>query len=418
MNNKQSTISELLTIHEVSQILKCTPTTLRNWDREGILCAIRIGKKNARRYKIEDIESFIAKTKHIKEDKPVLNKEILFPQLADASPDPILITDTAARIYYVNPAWEKLTGYSLEEVRGENPRFLKSGKTPIRVYRNLWKHLIKGLTFTTRDVINRKKNGEEFHVHATYFPIKKNGQNIFYVQTLHDITRLIEVEKQKDAFIGIASHELKTPITTLLAYSQILEKRLSQKGDKKDLYLLANIIRETKRLASLIDDLLNVSRLESGKLPFRPEELDINKLVKQVVMDFQYATQTHRIKIEGSIHGQVVGDKNRIEQVLTNLLTNAIKYSPNASNVFVNLSNNNNHAVVSIQDFGFGIASEDQANIFKRFYRTKDKEDGKITGFGLGLYITSEIIRKHRGKIWVESKKGKGSIFSFSLPLV
>lgn len=410
----QKKIPELLTIQEVSKILKCTPTTLRNWDTSGILEAIRIDKKRV--YRREDIESFIAKTKRMKEDRLALSQEIVFPQFIDASPEPILITDTAARIFYVNPAWEKLVGYSLDEVRGENPRFLQSGKTPKKIHTSLWKSLSKGQTFVTREIVNKKKNGEEFQVHASYFPIIKDGKPVFYVQILHDISRQIELEKQKDAFIGIASHELKTPITTLFD-AQILQKKLAQKGDEKEISLLSNIVRETKRLTALIDDLLNVSRLQSQKLTFQPEIFDINPFMHQIVDDMALMTDTHTITIEGSVEGDVIADKNRVEQVLNNLLTNAIKYSPNADTIIIHLSSKKNNAIVAVQDFGFGIAKEDQPHIFQRFYRTKDKDEGKIKGFGLGLYITSEILRKSKGKIWVESKKGKGSTFSFSLPL-
>lgn len=348
--------------------------------------------------------------------KRFFNENIKFPQFTDASPDAILIADVEARIYYVNPAWEKLIGYTLEEVKGENSRLVQSGKTPKSVYKNLWKSLIKGQTFSSSEIINKKKNGEEFQVHATYFPIKQDGKNVFYVQMFHDITHQKQLEKQKDAFIGIASHELKTPVTTLFAYSQLLKKRLAQKGDKKNVYFLSNIMRETKRLTTLIDDLLNVSRLESGKLPFQPEEFDVNMLVQQVVTDIQNTTETHEIRREGTVEGNVIGDKNRIEQVLINLLTNAIKYSPNADKVIVHLSNDKKHALIAVEDFGFGIAKEDQPHIFKRFYRTSAKEEGEITGFGLGLYISFEIIKRHKGKIWVKSSKGKGSTFFVSLP--
>lgn len=414
MKKTELSFSEFLTIHEVSQILKCNPATLRNWDRQGILKAIRIGKRQIRRYRREDIDQYVNQTKINKYD---LGREIVFPQFTDATPDPILITDTTARIYYVNPAWEKLTGYTLDEIKGENPRLLQSGKTPRRVYRSLWKNLTKGQAFSTREFINKKKSGEEFQVHSTYFPIIKDGKPAYYVQMSHDISRQVEFERQKDAFIGIASHELKTPITTLFAYAQILQKRLAQKDDEKDLTLLSHIIQETKRLTNLIDDLLNVSRLESGKMALQPEVFDLTPLVQQVVNNIGNTTETHKIKIEGSTQKDVIGDKDKIDQVITNLLTNAVKYSPQADTVIVRLLNDRHHAFVSVQDFGFGIAEEDQPHIFKRFYRTKNKDERKIKGFGLGLYITSEIVKKHKGKIWVESKIDKGSTFYFSLPL-
>lgn len=418
MTGRPNEISELLTINEVSQILKCSPATLRNWDRDGILKAIRIGKRRVRRYKREDIEKLVTINKDTEKVKSELSNEIDIALFAEASPIPILITDTDACIYYANPAWEKLTGYSLEEVKGENPRFLQSGKTPQTVFNALWRSLSKGQPYISREVVNKKKNGEEFQVHTTYFAIQKNGKNKYFVQTLHDITRIIELEKQKDAFIGIASHELKTPITTLYAYSQILEKRLSKIGDKKDLYILSNIMRETKRLTGLIDDLLNVTRLEAGKLAFQPEVFDINELVDQVIDDIQHTTDTHKIKKDGKIDKDVIGDMNRVEQVLINLITNAIKYSPGKNSVLVHLSNDSKHATISVEDFGFGISKRDQKNIFQRFYRTKDKDEEQITGFGLGLYISSEIVKRHKGKIWVKSTKGKGSTFSFTLPVI
>ncbi|GIW61485.1 MAG: hypothetical protein KatS3mg089_0337 [Patescibacteria group bacterium] len=416
MKKTQESFSELLTIHEVSKILKCTPATLRNWDREGLLKAIRIGKRGVRRYKYEDIRTILDQEKKIKKIKVSSNDEIVFAEFTDAMPDPVLITDTKGRIYYVNPAWEKTTGYTFEEVKGKNPRFLKSDQTPRHVHKTLWNNLLKGKTFTTSKVINRKKNGEEFPVHAVYFPIQKNGKNKFFVQIFHDITRIKEIERQKDIFIGIASHELKTPITTLFAYAQILEKRLSKQSDKQNIHLISNIIRETKRLIELIDDLLHVARLDSGKMEFKFEIFDLNTLIHQVVMDIQHTTEKHHIEIEGKIEQKVLADKNRIEQVIVNLLTNAIKYSPNADKIIVHLLNDKTKAIVAVEDFGLGIASYDLPHIFERFYRSKDKNKDKIKGFGLGLYIAREIIRKNKGKIWVKSKKNKGSTFYFSLP--
>jgi PAS domain S-box-containing protein len=468
-----------------------------------------------------------------------LNYDLAFPQLPDASPDPILITNTKAEIYYVNPAWEKLTGYRFQEVSGKNPRILNSGKTSVKVYKKMWESLLNGKSFSTDEICDRRKDGTEYQIHSTFFPIRKNHKNLYYVQIMHDITKrkFIEdillfhdqilismsegvaiikksnkkfvytnpafermfgyeadellgkyvsvvnaptkkspeekvqeiidklkkdsawsgevlhikkdgttfwcqtnistfkhhtygdvwiavhqditerkiLEKQKDAFIGIASHELKTPITTLSAYTQILEKRL--KGDTKNEYFLENIKVQTNRLLGLIDDLLNVSRIDSGKISLKIKPFNINALVKKIIVDFQYTTASHEFIHKGTIKQLVPGDENRIEQVIINLLSNAVKYSPQGKKVIVSLSSDKNYGTVAVQDFGLGIPKEDQAHIFERFYRTKEKDEGKVSGFGLGLYICSEIIKKHKGKIWVESEKGKGSTFNFSLPL-
>lgn len=346
------------------------------------------------------------------------DESIQFYQFTDASPDPILITNTKGNIWYVNPAWEKLTGYTSKEVIDKNPRFLHSLKTPSRIYKDLWKLLSEGKNFTTDEICDRKKDGTEYQIHSTFFPIRKDNNNIFYVQIQHDITKKNELERQRDTFIGIASHELKTPISTLSAYMQILEKRLQD--DKQNKYFITHIKSQINRLTGLIDDLLHVSRIDSGKLELNLKKLDLESLIKKVVVDSQLTTESHTISYKSDAHVTIIGDELRIEQVIVNLLNNAVKYSQNAHEVIIHLCTDTDkaHAVVSVKDFGMGIVKKDQPNIFQRFYRTKDKEEGRISGFGLGLYISSQIIKKHRGKIWVESTRGKGSTFFFSLPLL
>lgn len=243
----------------------------------------------------------------------------------------------------------------------------------------------------------------------------KDGDNILLA--IEDITDRKDIEEQKDLFIGIASHELKTPMTTVKGYAQILEKRLSDRGDSKDIHLIHNINVQTDRLTSLINDLLNTSKIQAGKLVLQKNIFDLDKMVSKAVIDFQIVTETHHIIKEGEIKEDVYGDQNRIEEVLNNLITNAIKYSPKADKVIVRLGTDKNNAVVSVQDFGFGISKLDQSKIFERFYRTGVKEEKDVIGFGLGLYIASEIIKDHGGHIWVESTKGKGSTFYFTLPL-
>lgn len=232
-----------------------------------------------------------------------------------------------------------------------------------------------------------------------------------------DITGRKVIEDRKDEFIGVASHELKTPLTSMKTFVQILEKRLLIKGDKKDAYILGNITKQVNRLSSLINDLLNVNRITQGRLDLNRKWFDFDSLIKKVVIDYQYTTDTHEIAVRGSLDRKIYADENRIEQVLTNLISNAIKYSPHGDKIIINIQNNGKHVITQVQDFGLGITKEDQSKIFHRFYRTLEKRDYNIPGFGLGLYISMEIVKRHKGKMWVESKKGKGSTFSFSLPL-
>lgn len=229
--------------------------------------------------------------------------------------------------------------------------------------------------------------------------------------------KLKTLDKQKDAFLGMASHELKTPITSIKAFTQVLLKRAEKENLTKYAYILKNVNTQTDRITQLINDLLNVSHIESGKLVLKKTTFDLDNLVTKMIADIQVTTDTHEIIKKNNIPIPIYGDANRIEQVIANLLTNAIKYSHSANKIIVSIEKNAKEVTVHVQDFGQGIPVADQKKIFERFYRTREHEEKNISGFGLGLFISSEIIRRHKGKIWVTSTKGKGSIFSFTLPI-
>lgn len=229
--------------------------------------------------------------------------------------------------------------------------------------------------------------------------------------------KLQALDKQKDRFLGMASHELKTPITSIKAFSQVLYRKMDQKEHKEYASLLENINVQTDKVTKLINDLLNVSNIEEGKLVLNKEKFDVDELVEKTISDMQFTTDTHTIVKEGSIKEKVYGDADRLSQVISNLLTNAIKYSPPNNKVMVKVARTDGHATVSVRDFGPGIAKEDQEKIFNRFYRTKIHEETNIAGFGLGLYIAAEIIKRHHGSLAVTSTKGKGATFTFTIPL-
>jgi PAS domain S-box-containing protein len=223
----------------------------------------------------------------------------------------------------------------------------------------------------------------------------------------------------RDDFISIASHELRTPITTLKMYTQVLQKQQSKKSevDGSLTHALARMDAQLNKLNGLISDLLNVSKIELGRLEFQEEWFNLDEVVREACEAIQQTTTKHTIRIEGSITCPVWGDKDRVGQVVTNLLTNAIKYSPQAHEVFVQMHSEQEAAVVSVQDFGIGIDDEHLSKIFTRFYRVSDPEEKTFPGLGIGLYLSLEIIKRHSGNLTVASEKGKGSVFSFSLPI-
>lgn len=232
------------------------------------------------------------------------------------------------------------------------------------------------------------------------------------------ITERKELDKRKDEFISLASHELKTPVATLKGFTQLLLRRLKKQGNTQSLEPLDKMTTQLDKLTSLINDLLDISRIQAGKLAFREEEFDLAELVRETVENLQEATPTHQLLIRKSTAAIIYGDRDRIGQVLINLLTNAIKYSPFAHEVLISLACEHDHALVSVQDFGIGIPPDQLSQIFERFYQVSNGTRNKsLTGLGIGLYISKEIVQRHQGRLWVESKVGEGSTFHFTLPL-
>ena len=219
----------------------------------------------------------------------------------------------------------------------------------------------------------------------------------------------------RDEFIATASHELRTPLTSLKMYTQVLHKQFTKQGDESLIRSLTKMNAQIGKLAALIEDLLNVSKLEHGKLAFHQEAFDLGETIKETVEQLQHGIR-HTIQIEGEVAEPVWGDKERIGQVLTNLLTNAAKYSPKADAVIVRMADEQGMAVVNVQDFGIGIAPEHLQHIFDRFYRVNDPEEKTYPGLGIGLHIAHEIITRHNGTMGVISTKGQGSTFCFTLP--
>jgi len=330
--------------------------------------------------------------------------------------DGIFITTLNGQILYVNPAFEKITGYSEKEVLGKNPNIIKSGKHKKAYFSKMWKTINRGKTFRGV-VINKKKNGELFYTDHTITPVKDEHGNItYFVGIWKDITSHIEEEKRKDEFISIASHELKTPITTVKVFTQLLQKMFKDSDNVEVNKYLDRMGYQVDKLTNLVRDLLDVSRLQSGKLELRKEKFDIGKLIKEIAENFEATNNTHKIFIEGKPRKMVKADKDRIEQVIINLISNAIKYSPDAKKVEIKVESEKNDINISVKDFGVGIAQEYLNKIFGRFYRVYDTRDKTFPGLGMGLYISYEIIERHKGKMWVESKKDEGSTFYFSLP--
>ena len=221
---------------------------------------------------------------------------------------------------------------------------------------------------------------------------------------------LKQVDKQKSTFLNVVAHELKTPLAILRLITYRITDQAKQLIDEETNRELDG---EFERLTVLVDDLLDVSRIEKGKLFIEKKNLDVTHLIRQVVTRMQQISPHHKISIELPKRVLINADELRIKQVLINLIGNAVKHSAKHTAISVAMIQEKDMVIVSIKDHGVGISKKDLPNIFDMFYQVQDYF---TKGFGLGLYISKEIVTQHGGKIWVESVKGKGSTFYFSLP--
>jgi PAS domain S-box-containing protein len=329
----------------------------------------------------------------------------------------VCMLDAAGSIIGWNYSAERMTGFSAAEVLGKNYSMFISKE---EAQKNV---LTKALSIAAHtgqfiaEGIRIRKDGSHFWARSYITPIKnRDGLIKFFVLITRNIMREREIDEKREEYIGIASHELKTPITTLSLYADLLGKRLEIESDKKNLLMLRDIQGQTLRLVALVDDLLIVSKIEGGTLQLHPEVFNPNAYVQKLVREFQISSRTHKIVCTGSFSGQVRADRARIAQVVINLLSNAVKYSPRANKIQIHIGRSQKKCLISVQDFGAGISKKDQRDIFTRFFRAEDAEGGNIAGAGLGLYIAKEIMKAHRERLWVQSVEGRGATFSFTLP--
>ncbi len=278
---------------------------------------------------------------------------------------------------------------------------------------------------------NCKKKGEDFYQEirlkrcndqmyrwhiSRITPIKSSkGEITQWIASATDIHEQKTKEQKKDEFISIASHEMKTPLTTAKAYLQLLELSLEGTNSKAALYT-KKAIHSIERLKDLISELLDVSKIQHGKLNFNFCEFDFNEMIDEAIDAIQHISPNHRIIKSGAISKMVFADKERLEQVIINLLSNAVKYSPQANKVFISSMIENDQLKVAVKDHGIGISSGNLEKIFERYFRIEG-EERHIQGLGIGLFICMEIIQRHKGKIWAESEEGQGSTFYFCIPM-
>ena len=279
---------------------------------------------------------------------------------------------------------------------------------------------LRGETRVAQELRIETETGQERYVAFSASPlIDAHGRIYGAVSTFRDMTQAHRAQREKDDFVSVVSHELKTPITSIKGYAQMLLRRADEAGgDERDLKGLRIINDEVDRMVDLINQLLDVSRLETQRLELNLDRVDLVRLTADAVDRLQMTTNRHTLRLrapQGPVW--VRGDAMRLVQVLGNLIMNAIKYSPAGGPIEVSLESQEERAWVSVRDWGIGIAPEDQPHLFERFYRGTRRGSTPLTGMGLGLYISREIVQRHHGDIVFHSQPGQGTTFLFWLPL-
>lgn len=354
--------------------------------------------------------------------------------ILDALGEGVVVTDVQGTIQYMNPAMEQVTGYSAGECIGQNPRLWKSGQTPLAVYQAMWAAILAGHTWRG-EIANRRKDGEIYFASLAAAPIptvdNDTGQLAGLVGVQRDITerkraeeemrRALEKERElntlKSNFVSLTSHEFRTPLTTILSSAEMLEYYSDRLTAEKKLGHLRRIQTAVKLMTSLLDDILIIGKAEAGKLEFVPAPLDLVKFCRDLVEELQLTDKAnHLLMFEGEVDcGQGLMDQRLLQHILSNLLSNALKYSPQGSTVQFTLHCQAGQAVFQIQDHGLGIPLEDQARLFETFHRASNVRN--IQGTGLGLAIVKRSVDLHGGTIDVASQVGVGTTFTVTLPL-
>lgn len=340
----------------------------------------------------------------------------MYETITGNTPDLVYVFDLDARFTYANEALLTMWGRTKEDSIGKS--LLEIGYEPwhAEMHEREIEHIKKTHETVRGEVaFPHATLGKRIYDYILVPVLDAHGEVTAIAGTTRDITEINKLSNQKDEFLAIASHELKTPLTSVKAYGQVLQTIFENKDDTEAVMALQRMDKQINKLTGLINDLLDVTRIQSGKLQFDEEQFDLTALTQEILENLQLTTQKHTIKKDLREKVLFFGDRERIGQVIINLVNNAIKYSPAGGDIAVSLRNGSDQILLSVQDVGIGIPDDTQSKVFEQFYRANNHKHA-IAGMGIGLYISSEIVHRSGGKIWVESKEDVGSTFYVSLP--
>jgi PAS domain S-box-containing protein len=351
-------------------------------------------------------------------ERTLTESEARFRTMAEGTNIYISMGDETGNAIYFNLAWSRLTGRSMSELLGFDWVEMLHPDDKEQ-YLDTYNEAFKAQApFHTGFRVLTAEGDYRWLLTDGSVRRYSDGSFAGFIGAAVDITEFKQDEQRKNDFISMVSHELKTPLTSALAYVQVSKKRTEEAGDAVSAGMLERTEKQLSKMARMINGFLNVSRLESGKIQIDCQRFDLAELIKETEDETLASISTHRILFAPVSPTQVKADREKIGQVIQNLISNAVKYSPLNSTVRISADTINGKVQISVSDEGIGISQTDLPRLFERFYRVKDAETRHIAGFGIGLYLCSEIVKQHGGRIRAESALGEGSTFYFTLPLV
>jgi len=344
-------------------------------------------------------------------------KEAMLSAIIESSNDAIISKNLNSIITSWNKSAERIFGYPANEIIGKSVLALipaeRQQEEPLILAR-----LKNGETVEHFETQRITKSGLLIDVSLTISALRNSRGDITGLsQIARDITERKREDQRKNDFISIISHELKTPLTTIRSYVQLALAKNVVRTDPATENLLLRAEAQTAKMTAMVHSFLNLSRLEEGKISLNCSVFPLHQLVEEIAEEAQILSPEHHIALEMSCQLEIDADRDKLYQVMTNLVTNAIKYSDKGSTIRISCCTSEQQVTIEVHDQGIGIPEKDQPRLFERFYRVQEKQSQHIGGFGIGLYLVSELLRLHGSKIHVKSRPGEGSVFSFSLPV-
>ncbi len=368
---------------------------------------------------LEDIDEEKNKSQSLAQD---LEKYRL---AVDNASDYIVITDANGVILYGNKGLEKITGYKVNDCLGHKvgTKELWGGNMPTEFYAELWDTVKKKKKSFAAEFNDRRRNGEPFVAAVTISPILNKSKEVeFFVAIGRDITVAKQIDRSKSEFVSLASHQLRTPLTSIKWQAEMMfDQEIAGKLNKKQTEIMNGVYESNQRMIELVDSLLNVSRLDLGTLELVGDPSNLSLVVKDVVSDMQSMIVLKKTKLTVSLDPKLPLlqlDKKMSYLIIQNLLTNSVKYSPSSSPVKLSIKTDGpDKVLISVVDKGYGIPAADREKIFDKLFRASNAHRFSAEGNGLGLYLVKEVVTRIGGQVWFESHEGKGTSFFVSLPV-